>query len=419
MMSPARLPQGAESVASHAIRAGEPAIASSLRFHRPRGPMCARGYCSQCEIVTPEGRKLACQVPPGGAVAAHRDLLRPLGVVAERFPPWFYERRLLRPRRLRRLSLHALRFLSAAGPLARRVPPARVRAYEELEADVVAVGAEALRSGAFAVDPNRGDVPLGVYPDRTLGLLRGNRLLAVRFERLVLATGSYERLPPIPGSDLPGVVGLDAAGVYGEAGALRRGLRVAAWSPRREQERVRRLAAGHGLALVWMSDVAPRSIEGRRRVVAVVAERRTPCDLFVIAVRQPALDLALQAGATAALTVDELPILALTETPDWLQVVGAAAETSSGVPDVTPADTAIACPCEDVRVADLKACVAQGFGHAELVKRRTGAMTGPCQGKLCAATVLSSLRDLGVDATPTRARPLARPVTLGELAADA
>jgi hypothetical protein len=75
--------------------------------------------------------------------------------------------------------------------------------------------------------------------------------------------------------------------------------------------------------------------------------------------------------------------------------------------------------CEDVRVSDLRACAAQGFAQTELVKRRTGAMTGPCQGKLCSASVLATLRRLGVDPTPTRSRPLLRPVTLGDLAADA
>jgi hypothetical protein len=46
-------------------------------------------------------------------------------------------------------------------------------------------------------------------------------------------------------------------------------------------------------------------------------------------------------------------------------------------------------------------------------------MTGFCQGKLCAAPVLAVLRERGVDPTPTRARPLAVPVALGELAANA
>ena len=114
-----------------------------------------------------------------------------------------------------------------------------------------------------------------------------------------------------------------------------------------------------------------------------------------------------------------MPILALSETPPWLELVGEAAVSSSGVPDVQAADDALACACADVRVSDVKACVAQGFAHPELVKRRTGAMTGFCQGKLCAAAVLAVLREQGVEPTPTRARPLARPIALGELAADA
>jgi len=382
--------------------------------------MCARGYCFQCEVHTDAGRALACQVPAGPAPPRpSRDPLRPLGRIAERFTPWFWERRFLRPRGLRRLSLHALRFLSAAPPLAPHASPAPPRAYEEIDAGTVVIGPVAAPPGAFAVDPERGDVPIGIYPERTLGLLRDDRLLAVRFERLVLATGSYERLPPIRGNDLPGVIGLAAAEAYGEAGALRPGLRVAAWAPAERFGRIRALADRHGLSLVWMRAAAPRRIAGRRRVEAVVAEQRTACDVVVVGVAQPAIELALQAGATAALTGAGLPILALTDLPDWVEVVGEAASTSSGVPDVVPDPGAIACPCEDVRVSDLTACVAQGLRHPELVKRRTGAMTGPCQGKLCAATVLGTLRDLGVEAAPTRARPLARPVTLAELAAHA
>jgi Sarcosine oxidase A3 domain len=151
----------------------------------------------------------------------------------------------------------------------------------------------------------------------------------------------------------------------------------------------------------------------------VVTDRRIACELFVVGVPQPAIELALQAGATAALTGDGVPILALIATPPWLEVAGEAAASSSGVPDVEAADDAMACACADVRVSDIKAHVAEGFAHPELVKRRTGAMTGFCQGKLCAAAVLAVLREQGVDPTPTRARPLAVPVALEELAAYA
>jgi hypothetical protein len=407
------------TIASQAILSGDPAVGSSFRFHRPRGPLCGGGYCSQCEIETPEGRKLACQTPATESRRRHRDALRPLGRVAELFPPWFYERRFLRPRPLRRISLHLLRYLGAAGSLSGHEARTGIREFAELEAEVVVVGAGAAEPGAFVIDPAAGDVPLGIYPDRTIALLRGERMLAVRFERLVLHTGSYERLPPVPGNDLPGVIGLSAAETYAAAGALRPRLRVAAWAPPDQADRVRALVHRHGLELAWMGDRAPRAIQGRRRVRAVLTDRRVACELFVVAVRQPAIELALQAGATATLTTGELPILTVDDAPEWLTLTGEAALTSSGVPAVAASDAAIACACEDVRVSDLKACVGEGFTHPELVKRRTGAMTGPCQGKLCSAAVLSTLRELGVEATPTRARPLVNPVSLGELAADA
>jgi hypothetical protein len=373
--------RSAETAASRAIREGEPGIASSSRFRRPRGPLCGRGYCGQCEITTAAGPVLACQVSPEHSASSLRDI-------------------------------------SSAPPPAPAPPRGPVRSYEEIDAHEVMVGAGDDRRGAFVVDPGRGDVVVGVYPARTLTLLRGDRMLSVRFERLVLDTGSYERLPPIQGNDLPGVVGLAAAERYGEAGALRAGLKLAVWAAKSQFARVRELAARHGLEIVWIDDVAPRAIAGKRKVEAVVTDR-IACELFVVGVRQPAIELAQQAGATAALTSDGVPILALTATPPWLEVVGEAAASSSGVPDVEAADGALACACADVRVSDLRASVDEGFAHPELVKRRTGAMTGFCQGKLCAAAVLAVLRERGVDPTPTRARPLAVPVALGELAADA
>ena len=398
--------------AGQAIADGKPAVASSFRLHRPRGPLCGRGYCFQCD--------LACQTPAGPQPPVPpRDRLRPLGRLAERFPPWFYEHRFLKPRVLRGVSLHALRYLSSAPDLPATASYDGPRSWTEIEVDTVVVGAARGFEDAHRVDLANGQLAIGVYPERTLGVLDAGGLTAVRFERLVLATGSYERLPPIAGNDLPGVIGARALETYGEAGDLRAGTRIAVWAPAAMQRRMEACAERHRLELVWMSDRAPEAILGKREVAAIRSGGEVACDLFVVGVSQPAIELALQAGATARLSDDELPIVAVTDAPDWLELAGSAAAQGSGVPDVAMDDRAFACLCEDVRVGDVKACVAQGFAHPELVKRRTGAMTGPCQGKLCSAAVLAALREAGVDASPTRARPLARPVTLGELAADA
>jgi hypothetical protein len=332
-----------------------------------------------------DGRSFRFHRRRGTPGPAGLDPLRPIGRVAERWPPWFYEHRLLRGR----LALTLLRHLSAADRLGDGAAPVQPRRFEEISVETLVVRA--------------GDRVLGAYPDRVLGVLTDDALQAVHFERLVIEASSYVRLPPVRGNDLPGVVGVDALE------RVRRGTRVAVWGPAGAE----RLADEHDLQLVWSSDVAPRSIAGRGRVRRVDG---VACDLFVSAVTQPAIELALQAGARAELTAGELPILVVAETPDWLDV---RAQTSSGVPDVRPDDEAFACLCEDVRVKDLRACVAAGFDHPELVKRRTGAMTGPCQGKLCAAAVLAVLREQGVDATPTTPRPLVHPVLLGDLAAHA
>ncbi len=126
----------------------------------------------------------------------------------------------------------------------------------------------------------------------------------------------------------------------------------------------------------------------------------------------------MQAGAEVRLTAGELPVLVVAATPDWLEVRGACAAQTSGVPDVPVAGDAFACPCEDVRVRDVRRAIADGFDEPELVKRRTGALTGHCQGRLCSATILGLLRAAGRDHAPTTTRPPALTVTLAELAAD-
>ena len=399
-------PAGTPTVASEAVHRARPAVGRSFRLHRPRGPICGDGYCFQCELETPEGRALACRAPAGTA-PRRVDALRPLGRMAERWPPWFWERRFLRPVFARRRYLDVLRRMSAASTLALRFDAPGACAWREEATDVAVVGEGATIGGTA----------LGLYGERTLLVLRPDALVVLAFERLVVAERPYPRLPPIAGNDLPGVVGLSAWERYVAAGGVRSGIRVAVWGDEVVQARARALATETGADVVWSSARAPRRLLGRGRVRAVEAKDRIACDVFVVGASQPALELVLQAGGGASLTSDELPILAPRDLPEWLDVRGGAAVTSSGVPDVPAQDEAFACLCEDVRVRDVRAAVAAGFAHPELVKRRTGALTGPCQGKLCAPLVLSLLREAGGDHGPTRSRPLVRPARLRDLAA--
>jgi sarcosine oxidase subunit alpha len=79
------------------------------------------------------------------------------------------------------------------------------------------------------------------------------------------------------------------------------------------------------------------------------------------------------------------------------------------------------CLCEDVTEKDIARAIEEGFDHIETLKRYSTASMGPCQGKLCRAAV-SELCARLTGRTPegvgvSRARPPARPVTLGALGA--
>jgi bacterioferritin-associated ferredoxin len=80
----------------------------------------------------------------------------------------------------------------------------------------------------------------------------------------------------------------------------------------------------------------------------------------------------------------------------------------------------ILCLCHDVTDADIRRAVRLGYDHPETVKRFTGALMGPCQGRSCAELILDAIaRETGVDRSLLRvptARPPAFPVRLGHLA---
>jgi sarcosine oxidase, subunit beta len=65
----------------------------------------------------------------------------------------------------------------------------------------------------------------------------------------------------------------------------------------------------------------------------------------------------------------------------------------------------IVCLCHDVTEDDVRRAVAEGYDDIETVKRFTGAMQGPCQGKTCAR----SLRDLVAHLTGRGGEELALP----------
>jgi hypothetical protein len=92
----------------------------------------------------------------------------------------------------------------------------------------------------------------------------------------------------------------------------------------------------------------------------------------------------------------------------------------------------VLCFCEDVRGWEVRAELVAGYADPELVKRRTGALTGPCQGKYCLSAVVCAIQDGGpaevpeagrlslpVDVHLPTGRPPLRPIRLRDLIAEA
>lgn len=80
------------------------------------------------------------------------------------------------------------------------------------------------------------------------------------------------------------------------------------------------------------------------------------------------------------------------------------------------------CLCEDVSMAEVKSAASSGYGQIESLKRFTGAVTGPCQGKQCALTVASILamadKGAGTPSYITTVRQPFQSVPFAQLAAE-
>lgn len=86
-----------------------------------------------------------------------------------------------------------------------------------------------------------------------------------------------------------------------------------------------------------------------------------------------------------------------------------------------PPDHTIACRCEEVTVASVRAQLSSGQPGPNQIKAFTRAGMGPCQGRQCGYTIARVLADAEGRAAPDvglyRVRPPLKPVTLSELAA--
>ena len=256
------------------------------------------------------------------------------------------------------------------------------------------------------LDAREGQHVTGVYPGPlAVASDDAGRVLHVHPKReIVVATGSAEIQPVVPGSDLEGLMTVRAAADLAAAGidfgnVVLLGQAVPGLSA---GIRGRHLPLGAG---GW--DLV--RFEGKSRIEAVVVRRygdgdapeeRFACDTAVLGLgRNPR-------NALARMASDLL-----------VRIVGGAAAESELPP--CPREGTV-CPCSGVTVADLDGVWDRGFREMELLKRATLAGTGACQGGVCLPYLRRFLLERGGRLQPAfTARPLNRHLTVRELAAGA
>jgi sarcosine oxidase subunit alpha len=295
---------------------------------------------------------------------------------------------------------------------------------------------------------------VGLYDEARRALCVGpNANVLVTYDEIVVATGAYDRMPTVEGNDLPGVVGLRAFERLAAQGAIPVGSKVGIYAAAAEARRARAAAEAAGVNLAFVEDAdakALRRIVGRKRVTGIALEDGTvnECNLLIVGFTQPSYEFQAQNGCTVELAgqppivrargASKRPMLVVGEARGWTDpdtlasnVQTAVAAWLTGKPSVEqastpasrsmtqrPGDAAFVCFCEDVRVGDIRAAIADGYDDVELVKRHTGAGTGPCQGKLCHASLLSCMEEAGHEVRIPTPRPLLRPIALRQLAGD-
>ena len=292
--------------------------------------------------------------------------------------------------------------------------------------------------------------------------------IALRADRFVVATGAYDRPLILHGVDLPGVMGIRAFERLAPQGAFTPSHRIGAFAAPIEAARISSTASAFGLRLDWLAGpgTVPSSemttfpgaglarLEGRSSVSHATLDdgQRLEADVIVLGFTQPTYELQVHLGQKATVIGSPpvvrtsgptiVPALAVGEAAGDVEPAGAADRSAARVrswlgdggsdlgngsspndrPDLeTPvvfAPNATVCICEDVTVAAIDAAIAEGFGDIELLKRRSGACTGACQGKLCLGPIGEVLKARGLEAGLPTIRPPVRPASVASLAGE-
>jgi sarcosine oxidase subunit alpha len=258
------LGRAGDTLAAALLRNGVTTFTRSIKYHRPRGPFCFAGSCGQCLLRVDGVPSLpACRVPLREGLACERqnaptgaenDFFRAVDFL---YPGGLDHHHLMvQSRLLGRVALEVARRLAGLGTLPARVQAAVPGAVREAQVAIVGAGpaglaaaraaqeagaraivldrdaraggaaliaidpaapsAASLADQARAVEQSGGEVLLdaevvGLYPagdearPALLAVREGDRLTALRAERVIVATGGAPQPLPFAGVDRPGV----------------------------------------------------------------------------------------------------------------------------------------------------------------------------------------------------------------------
>jgi sarcosine oxidase, subunit alpha len=471
-----------DTIAAALYRSGQRIFSRSFKYHRPRGLLCLSGNCPNCMMnvdglpnvracITPvrEGMKVKSQNAFPSlrtdflSITQHFDWLMPVGWYYKTFTHpamWHAVEPVIRkvaglgevsatqPVRYEHAWMHADTAVVGGGWAGIH---AALRAAERGE-QVVLIDDQPALGGQLRYRKNIGEMPIepitqlqhsvnveivqdsscfGIYEGNLLGVLQrgphsdvAERLVHVRAQHVVIATGMYETPILFPDNDLVGV--MLSTGVqrllhlYGIAAGKRA---VVVGSGEATEELTSDLqTAGVEIAGV----VEPGRIistTGLGRVTGIqTSTGNLSCDLIVVCgLRVPNAGLVAQAGGKLEWRNQSGAFLPM-DLPANVSVVG---DVAGEMPPhtVSPLSShkrAFVCLCSDVSSKDLCDGIAEGFDHIETLKRYTTATMGPCQGRMCQLLAIGvCARETGRSAAETgvtTSRPPNPSVTLGALA---
>ncbi len=477
-----------DTVASALYRSGQRVFTRSFKYHRPRGLLCLSGKCPNC-LMNVDGvpNVRACITPlRDGMRVRHQnafpslkhdwlsivqwfDWLMPVG--------WYYK--VMTNPKVWRVAEPFIRRVAGLGdpPTLGNEDAAYEHCYRHADVAVIGGGPAGLHatadlarcgerviliddqpalgghlryqkgSGALAADliarvtafPNvemlENSYCFGLYEGRLLGIVQPRphpgaieRLIHLRAQRIVVATGAYEAPLLFPNNDLVGVMLSTAVQRLIHIHGIMPGKRavVIARDDRGEEVASDLEAAGTRVSATIPPEAVIAAI-GRSKVKGVqTKDGNLACDLLVACgPRVPDSGLLRQAGAELEWDAARGAFIPV-NLPEFVtaagEVTGESLVATNSLPigQIPYSKRAFVCLCSDVTSGDLRDGVREGFEHIETLKRYTTATMGPCQGRMCqlsAIGVCASETSRGMGETGmTTSRPPNPSVTLGALA---